>query len=274
MLEGFSRIVSVSSTPKGMLPPPNIAKLKAEIEAEMVEKYGPNWVKIKTCIVEYEEKLRAIDNEWLKDDPANGKLLSGKVKKEARTKQFLTFGADPGFDDKGLNVTLVKNSLLEGFPNDEAQLTTMFNSARAGSYYRGKETQKGGSAAKDTLRATSAFTITQGDCGTTIGKRIIVTKDIADSLYGRYYIENGVSVMIEEPSLFIGKEIIMRSPQMCKEPGSKFCAICSGKIMGERPNGISLNVADTAGIILNSSMKKVHVASASSLVFDIREVMS
>jgi hypothetical protein len=60
MLEGFSRIVSVSSTPKGMLPPPNIAKLKAEIEAEMVEKYGPNWVKIKTCIVEYEEKLRAL----------------------------------------------------------------------------------------------------------------------------------------------------------------------------------------------------------------------
>lgn len=273
LLEGFSRITTVSSTPKGMLPPPNIKKLKKEIEDELAAKYGPNWAKTKTYIVEYEERLRAIDAEWLKDDPANGKLLSGKVKKEARTKQFLTFGADPGFDDKGNNVELVKNSLLEGFPEDKQQLTAMFNSARAGSYYRGKETQKGGSTAKDTLRATSAFTIVPGDCGSIIGKQIDVTKVIADSLLGRHMLVNNEPVEITNPEALIGKSITLRTPQRCKQPQSKLCSVCAGKIMGGYPNGISLLVSDMAGIILNSSMKKVHVKSASSLVFDIYAAM-
>lgn len=268
-LSSFSRITTISSTPKGMLPPPGIDAYKKELVKKMIEKYGPDWNRTRAVMIEYEAELKAFDAKWLEDDPANGKLLSGKVKNDSRAKLFLAFGSEAAFDKKGVNPQLIDNSLLDGFPEDKEQLATIYNTSRSGSFDRGKETQKGGAAAKDILRATSAITIGEGDCGSTKGKAIKVTKDIADSLIGRYVIEGNKIKPIENPSEYVGKIITIRSPMYCKRKGSEFCAVCVGKVMAGYPNGISLVTTDVSGILLNLSMKTMHNSAAKTIKFNI-----
>jgi hypothetical protein len=270
-VQSLSRIATISSTEKGMLPPPGLAEYKKKLMEEFNKKYGTNWVKDRSRIVEYENLLKEFDDKWLKDDPTYGKLTSGKVKNNARSRMYLMFGAEAGFDKKGLNVQMVNNSLLDGYPEDTEQLTTMFNTSRSGSYDRGKETQKGGAAAKDILRATSSIKIVPGDCGSKIGKDIFVTKNIADKLIGRYQIINGKIVVIEKPETLIGKTITIRSPQYCKQDGSSFCAKCVGDVLANYESGISLIVTNISSILLNSSMKSMHSHSVKSMAYNITE---
>lgn len=272
-LHGLSRITTVAATPKGMLPPPGIDKFKTKVKKELEEKYGPNWTSNRSNVAEYENRLREFDSEWLADDPANGKVLSGKVKNEARSKMHLVFGAEAGFDKKGDNVSLVDNSLMDGYPLNPELLTTMFNTSRSGSFDRGNETQKGGSTAKDILRATSAIRIVDKDCGSKLGKSILVTKDNKESLIGRYQIINGKTVLIEDIEPYMDKVIVVRSPLRCKTEGNNLCSICVGSILANYPTGINLVVLDISNSILTASLKSMHKSSLSSIVFDIRKVL-
>jgi len=270
---GLSRLVTVASSYKAIMPPPKIKEYKATVNKEMIEKYGVNWTKDRALVIEFENKLKAYDDAWLKDDPTYGKAVSGKVKNDARPKQFLTFGAESGFDETGTIVNLVENSLEEGYPKDIKLLAAMYNSSRAGSFYRGAETQKGGSAAKDSLRATSGITIIEGDCGTTIGKSILVTSSMSENLNGRYLIENKKPVRIDNPVSLIGKTIELRSPQYCKADGGHICAVCVGDLMSKYPNGIPLLITAVGNVLLTSSLKKMHKSNKSNIAFDIRKVL-
>lgn len=271
-VEGLSRITTVSSTPKGMLPPPGLDQFKKEQQELMTKKYGPDWIKDRSRIVEYETALKKFDNEWLKDDPANGKLLSGKVKNDARPKMLLSFGAETGFDESGMNVKMVSNSLMEGYPEDTEALTTMFNTSRAGSFSRGNETQKGGAAAKDVLRATGSIKIEQADCGTSQGMKVVINAKTASSYVGRYQIINGKSVIIEDANALIGKEITVRSPIYCKN--KYLCSVCVGKLLADHPTGITLIATDISGAMLNISMKKMHLSAVSTMTFVPADAMS
>jgi len=273
-LQGISRITNISSTEKGMLPPPNIEKIKKDLFKEFNDKYGEDWVKNRSRIVEYENKLKEVDSEWLKDDPANGKLLSGKIKNNARAKMYLAFGAEAGFDKKGKNVQFINNSLLDEYPEDNEKLATMFNTSRAGSFDRGKETQKGGAAAKDILRSTSSISIVDGDCGSDIGKKIFVTKSNHESLIGRYMLLGNKITKIENSESLLGKTITIRSPMFCKKDGSELCSICVGEKLANYKKGISLITTDISSILLNSSMKSMHSSVVTTMEFDIKEVIN
>lgn len=67
-LEGYSRIVTVSSTEKNMLPPKGLAIYKAKLTKEFVEKYGKRWTEDSSLVVEYEKKLKAFYEEYIKHD--------------------------------------------------------------------------------------------------------------------------------------------------------------------------------------------------------------
>jgi len=270
-LQGLSRITTVSATAKSLLPPAGLDKFKKELKVEFDKKYGTEWVKDRSIIVEYEKRLRAFDAEWLKDEPNDGFLVSGKVKNVARTKMYLDFGAEAGFDTTGNNTDLVDNSLLDGYPKDKEKLATMYNTARAGSYDRGKETQKGGAAAKDMLRATSSTTILHTDCKSTSGKTIFITKDIADGLIGRYIIKNGKSEPIGDPKQYIGKTITIRSPQYCLEKGNNLCSVCVGDVMKKYDKGINLVITELSGTLLYISMQSMHGKVLSTLDFNLDE---
>lgn len=256
-MKNLSRIVSVSATPKNVLPPDGIEKFKKDKLAEYDKKYGPNWKKDRVKVLEFKEELKNFDKEWLKDDPSYGKLTSGKITDNSRVKMYLTFGDESGFDSTGKNFEFVENSLMENYPKDKEKLTAMFNTSRSGSYDRGKETEKGGSAAKEILRSTSSLTIRGEDCGSKKGKKYLVTKNLLDSIKGRYIV-GSKPTLIDNPEKYLGKEIEIRSPMYCLNKNDTFCATCVGKILAMQRDGIALSVLNISNVITTTSMKKMH----------------
>lgn len=261
LLQALSRITTISATVKTMTPPPGIVAYKKQLMAEYDKKYGKNWVKNMVLVIEFQDALKAKDAEYLKDDPTNGIITSGKVKNNARVKQFLAFGTDAGFsEDSAATPSLVFNSLLEGYPKDIEQLTTIYNSSRAGSFSRGNETKNGGMAAKNLLRATSAVVISNDDCGSKIYKELHVTKEMAEKLKGRF-IQNGNKIeKITDGSKYLGKTIFIRSPQYCKKTDGTVCAVCAGDNLATYRKGATILATDISSALMKNSLKKMHTS--------------
>lgn len=260
MLQSLSRITTISATPKTMTPPPGLDKFKKDLKDKYDKEYGKNWVKDELKVIEFGNELKAFDAKYMEDDPTNGKLTSGKVKNNARAKMYLTFGNDAGFSDVGGDSEVVFNSLLEGYPKQKEQLAALFNSSRAGSFARGNETQYGGVVAKCLLRATNNATIEEGDCGSKLYREILVTKDNAASLEGRYMLQGNKPVRIDNPKSFIGKTISIRSPLYCKLSNRTYCSTCCGDQLKDYRKGITALVTNISAVVLAQSMKKMHNA--------------
>lgn len=260
-IENLGMIFNISATAKNITAPKGIEKFKKELYSKYEKEHGKEWFKDKSLIVKFQNELREYDNEYMKDDPTNGKLVSGKIKNNARTKMYLAFGADPGFDEDSGGV-YVNNSLIDEYPKDTKELAAMYNTSRFGSYMRGKETQKGGAAAKDILRATNSIKIKEGDCGSTVGLRITVSKDNVNSLLGRYELINKKPVEIKDISGYVGKIVEIRSPMYCKD---RLCSTCVGSVMKDYKTGVSLLVTEVSNILLNTPMKAMHKTSIDTI---------
>lgn len=270
---GLARIFNVSATERNLTPPAGISEFKKKLRKEFDGKYGTDWVNDKTKIVEFQEQLKKQDDEWLKDDPTKGRLLNKKIKDNARVKMFLTFGGEVGLDKKSGNVTFIENSLLDGYSKDPKEISAIFNSIRAASFDRGHETQKGGAAAKDLLRASSSISIKEGDCGTKLTKKILITEDNHKSFTGRYYVHNGKVTAIEDTSSLIGKTIELRSPMYCNEPNSNYCSVCVGKTIAINPKGVSMQLLDVSAVLLTASLKSMHNSQLNAKRFNIQDMV-
>ena len=273
LLQGLTRIVVVSATPKTMTPPPGITEFKKKLQSEYAKKYGPDWYKDRIHVVEFADELKAFDTEYMKDDPTYRKSTSNKVANEARPKRYLSMGADDGFSGPTAEPRVVFNSLLEGYPEDKQLLASVYNKSRAGSFSRGNETKDDGLLANIFLRSTSNITVDEGDCGTTMGKELYVTKEIASTLYGRYQIVNGKSILIEKPESLIGKTITIRSCMYCKNGLASICARCAGDTLSNYRKGVSQIVTDVSGAVLNMSMKKMHATSKHLVKTNLSEMI-
>lgn len=262
-LEKFSRIVTVSATYKNITPPDGLETYKKKTIKEFEDKYGTKWYSDATKVVEFEDKLKAFYEEYVSDDPSNGVFLSGKIKNNAGLKKYLSFGLAFGMEEPGDETQYISGSLLDGVPRDKDKLAGMFDTVRSASYNRGAETQKGGAAAKVLLRAISSVHIIDGDCKVSYGKTIHVNKDILQSLVGRYLITTKGPKLIEDASViekYIGKTIVIRSPQYCKTKGSGFCRVCSGENVAKYGN-FTIGVTDISNILLYQKMKAMHNTS-------------
>lgn len=261
MLQALSRITTVSATEKTMTPPPGIIEFKNNLIKKYDKLYGKSWVKDMVRVIEFQDELKKVDDEYMADDPTNGIITSGKVKNNARVKQYLSFGTDAGFSE-GSDITpdLVFNSLLEGYPADIKQLTTIYNSSRAGSFSRGNETKNGGVAAKNLLRATASLVIEPRDCGSKIFKELHVTKDTAEALIGRTILVNGKLEKIDNPSKYIGKVVQLRSPMYCKRTNGHICGVCAGDNLLNYRKGVTILATDISSVLMKNSLKKMHTS--------------
>jgi hypothetical protein len=274
-LANLSNIVVVSATKKNMLPPPGIQKFKKELLAEMDKKYGKDWKQDFIKVNEFESKLKAYDDEYLKGDPTVGKLLSGKVKNVGRTKMFLTYGSETSFREDG-NANLIEEALNEGWPEDKEKLAAFFNSARSASYSRGQETALSGTLSKTMLRATNSFKVDNvEDCSSKLGKEILVTKVNKGYLVDRYMLDGNKTILLTNDNIdgYMDKIIKLRSPMYCKLEGSKFCKKCAGVKLSSSPDGIPLLMTGIGGTLLNMMMKKMHGSELKTVNVDIREIL-
>lgn len=272
-LQDFSRIATVSATERNLKPPTGLVEFKEKTRLEMEKEFGKDWVRDRSKVVIFENKLRDFDTEYLKGDPSLGGLISGKVKDGARTKMFLTFGAELTFDKKSGKTALVYNSLLDGIPKDKELLTNMFNTSRSGSYDRGKNTQLGGSAAKDTLRSTSGIVIVDGDCGDLVGKNVIINSSNHKRLENRFIIINNKPVLVTDSSQYIGQEVRLRSPQYCKSEKDSLCSICVGNSLSQYKKGIPILMTDITAIILATSMAAMHFKTLQNIKIDFKSTI-
>ena len=270
-LSSMSKIINVSATYKSMVPPPGIEEYKKKLIKEFKEKYGDDVFKDYTKVAEFEKLLKEYDDEWLKDDPSYGKLTSGKVKNKSRTKLFLTYGAEPGFDRSGV-ASLVTNSLYKGWPTDPKELSVLYNASRAGSYDRGAETQNGGVAAKVILRASNSIKIIDGDCGTKLGVTRTITKGTINFYRNSYVIEGNktTKITVENEDNFIGKPVTIRSPIYCKEKNGNFCSVCAGRLANYK-TGISLLLINISSELLGISMRSIHGVELKTKPLDLND---
>jgi len=269
MMVMLSDLFNVSATEGNIVEPPGIKKYKKELIAEMDKQYGVSWRKDGTKIKNFTDKLMAFADEHLKNDPSYDKLYSGKSKK-GYVKMFLLYGQELGFGSQhDQEATLT--SLSDGWPEDPDKLTSMFNSARAGSFSRGKETQFGGVVAKQVLRATNGVIIhPDKDCGSVVGKLILVNKYTAPHLIGRYQLINGKPVNLTKDMIdkLMDKEIYIRSVQYCHLDGNNRCGICAGDKISKYENSIPVMMTDISGFILTESLKKMHGTALSTVHYN------
>lgn len=270
-LAGITQLCVWSNTEKNITPPDGLKEYKKQL----LEKYKGK-LHDPVELTKFEKELGQFDEEWLKDDPSNGVFVSGKMKSNARKKMFLTMGAAMGFEDT-MNVTPVINSLDEGWPKDADQFTAMMNNSRAGSYSRGKETQKGGVSFKVLLRAAGNMKIVDTDCGTELGIHRVFDNGNVKKLIGReIQVGRNWKLVTDKDNLadFIGKLLIVRSPMYCKLDGDNLCSHCAGQRLAQNPNGVSMALTNISSTIMTDNLKIMHGSVLSTAKMDIEKTFS
>lgn len=273
-LSNISRIVVVSATSKNMTQSPGIAEYKNKLKEEYSNKYGPDWMSDIVLITEYEDKLKKYDDEYLKDDPTFGKLLSGKVKNVGRVKTMINYGKE---SDANGNIVFIEEPLVDGWPKDPNKLATLFNSSRMASYSRGSETAVGGTISKVLLRVTNAFRVSNNnDCGTKKGIPIKVTEANKIYLIKRYIIESGKVIKLTKDNIdkYVNSIVTLRSPTYCLENGNSFCETCVGDNLRDNKDAIPQLVLGVGGALLTISLKKMHGTTLALTTLDPLEELT
>lgn len=251
-LQGFNFIWCICVTEKLLTVPPNNTELKKKTVAEVGDKIGQPAV-----LASVYDILDKNDKEFLKGDIGEP-FTNGKIR-VARRKMFLIQGGEAGLTG-GDFYDVATNSLAEGI--EVAKFPVYNNVLRAGSLNRGHETQLGGVATKEMIRATSNIRVVKGDCGTKLGRVVFITKDN----YKRQLVQLAVQTAQgpkfitseEEAGTYIGKTIIRRTAQYCHSGGENFCEYCVGQRLAMHPTGVSMAITEIGGTLLGIFMSAMH----------------
>jgi len=253
-LTNLSILINIAATKKTITAPPGIEKIKKELLKEYEGKLDDP-----VKLVELEQKLTKIDNDYLKDDIAANKIFN-KKSKTARQKMFLIYGNTMDFIKKsGTNVIIP--SLSEGLSTKENDFYKYINDLRIGSYSRGSSTQLGGYTYKVLQRSLSGLSVSQVPCDTKIGLRRLITKNNASKISNRYIKINNNWKLVEntkEAEKYIGKIVEIRSTMYCTSPGNTVCYKCLNEAFKHFPDGVTNIASELSSTLLSLFMKLMH----------------
>lgn len=251
-LQGFNFIWCICVTEKLLTVPPNNAELKKKTVAEVGDSIGQPAV-----LAGVYDVLDKNDKEFLKGDEGEP-FTNGKIR-VARRKMFLIQGGEGGLTG-GDFYDVATNSLAEGL--EVAKFPVYNNVLRAGSLNRGKETQLGGAATKEMIRATSNIRVVKGDCGTKLGRVVNITKDNYKRQLYQLSIQTPNGPMFitseEQAATYIGQQVIRRSAQYCHAAGENYCEYCVGQRLAMHPTGVSMAITEIGGTLLDIFMSVMH----------------
>lgn len=249
-LAAYTQLFTPADTEKTLTPPPDIQKVR---EREMAKIKGREHDR--AAVGQVMAALAKYDAEYLKGDRSSGFLISKKSREIVRMKMYLMYGAETGLDD-AVTVRPITKALSEGW--DLTRMPDYINALRAGSYNRGKQTESGGEAFKDLIRASANLRITIDDCGSDQGIDINTTSE--DALIGFSAIENGKSTRITKDNVgsYLGRAIKLRSPGKCWGTKTEYCRTCVGERLAQHPMGLSIAVADTGSVFLSIFLSAAH----------------
>lgn len=271
----LSLLFTHSITKAGIKPAPGRKeykkKLLEDIKARNVDLTNP----IEAS--NFEQALSNYDKAYLKEnDPSFGKFMAGKVT-AARSKTYMTQGSETNEFTNDTKTTPIIESLDEGMVLKPAEFTAAANTIRYGSYARGAETVNGGVTAKAIMTAADTWKINIEDCGVTYGAILTVSKNNSKSLVGMTMIQGKSQTKLmseDDVNQHLGKEIMIRSPQFCKAPGTSTCKVCAGDALAKYPEGQIIPLLDVSSGIMNDSLKKMHNTTVVKTKFQLDKVIT
>lgn len=271
-LPAFADGVVTATTAKSLTASPERDKIRNEwIEANQHRLTDP------AAVAELSALLKKVDDAYLAGDESEAFYQSKKKLEGARKKVHYMFGGESAFSD-GTKVELIAKSLEEGIDMDK--LPVMFNSLRAGSYNRGKQTALGGESTKTIYRMVGTTRIVEQDCGTHIGVPVKLEPFLIKDLVGYGMIRNGKTTVLTAEMLtdMVGQVIEVRGPFTCKTgrdvdrgilgKGKNICSMCAGAALAENPNGIPAAAAGVGGRFLSLFLAMMHASVLRTVEWD------
>lgn len=261
-LNDIMEFVVTAATPKSLVTAPDMYKIRKEAIAANKDRLDDT-----TVIAEIEAKLVKRDEEWLAGDPA-AKFSDNRKARNARKRMYSMFGAETGFDETG-KATLIEKSLDEGWQKDA--LPAMYNSLRAGSFFRGYETALGGESVKFFLSVFQNTAITVHDCGTKLYTSHYVSKEQSPEIIGMY---ERVGPNKYEPITkqrakeLVGKVVERRSPRYCIASPTDYCEVCMGTINSENPYGLGSRASEVGSMFMYIMMQAAHAKALQVVELD------
>lgn len=269
-LTNLANIINIASTKKAITPPPEMAEAKKEL----LKKYeGQLHDPVK--LVEFEQALIKIDNEYLADDPA-AKNIFNKKSKNARRKMYMIFGDTMDFE-KSTQAKTIINSLQEGVSTTEEDFPKYMNDLRVGSFSRGSSTQLGGYTYKILQRSLSSLYISPIECNTKRGLKRVINNYNAPKLLNRYVALNGKWTLIEtmeQAKSLIGKEITIRSSMYCTSPKNTICYKCMNEVYKNIPTGVTNIASELSSVLLNLFMQLTHSKANESTTIQLKDLIT
>lgn len=254
-LSELAPIVTITSTRETITPPPGVHELRDKL----LNDYKQAGKDINDPLV-YKEIELAMENyakEYLKNNPAYGNFVSGKIWDIAYKKTNLAKGLEPTFT--GGVAPPILSSLSEETDLDPATLVAEANSLRVASYSRAKETVKGGTYGKWLQRHTSSLNIAVDDCGTTQGLTRLYFKSVKSAFTDTSILINGSWVDARKVTFEEGKSYVTRSMMYCKTDNpNHFCKKCTGASLADNPDSLLNAASELAFAMLNNALKKMH----------------
>ena len=266
-LEAYTQLCVPAYTEKSLSQCPGIYALRDQL----IEKYKDRLHDPATIAV-IDAALIAFYKEWLKGDESEGFLIEKKSIDIVRKRLLMMHGAETGLEDN-VDVVLIKNSLSEGW--DISAFPAMNNSLRAGSFNRGQQTELGGVAVKELLRAASNLRVTDNDCGSTMGVDIVTGPSDQDKLIGFTAIEkvstktaqfvgdsqisfSNTKITEDNVGTYLGKKVTLRSPMFCQLEKTDYCRTCVGDKLASSPTGLPTVVSAYGSAFLATFMSAAH----------------
>lgn len=258
-LEYLTPVVVPSGSPKTATINPAILKRRDELYAQHAGKLNDPAIE-----AEIMNELIALDKKDLEGDVSMGFFTGAKAFDVSRKKRFISIGKESGFSDH----PIVKQSLMEGMRIEDIPASA--EAIRHASASRGHQTALGGELVKYLYRIFQNTKIVMDDCGVRQGGVWQIHKENAFGMIGRYLIEGTKQTLITEETYknYIGKTIMVRTPQICQAPKPSFCAMCLGPTLNGGDNSLHIAAANIASIIMNIFMKAMHGKALKTKHFD------
>jgi hypothetical protein len=190
--------------------------------------------------------------KYVESDEDYGGLITERSWGNTLMGMNVMVGAVQRFDRPG-QYDVITECFTDGVsPKNMAKFT---NIARAGSFYRGHETQLAGVKVKELQRVIDNQ-VTLEDCGS---RRYLVVKLSSSNIstyLGRYHMVGGSKALITKED--VGKTIMLRSPTRCNAPSPNLCLTCMGEIFRGYEKKIPVMSSQPASDMLNNMMKAMH----------------
>lgn len=269
LVEGLSEYVGVpTGTKKTMTRAKDYVKKRSEVLAKYLDKLSDPAVAAKA-----NKELRELEDEWFKDDDALRFFIKSKSRNIIRAKMFNAYGWTNAFEE-GSTGTYIEAALLDGWDLDN--FDKYVNDSRIGAFKRGAETQLGGEATKVVLAIMEGVTVTEDDCGDSVGHPLYFNPKTPELYIDTYVLVNGNPILLTVDNIanYLDKVNYVRTPAHCKTAVPNLCKVCVGTKYSNYPNSIPSTAANITSIFMAMSMAATHGVELKTVPWEVNKTLS